>query len=431
MGAKFTGLSTFDPFPDGNASQVDTKARFGSELLPANLVPIWASIFGSSCYGFANSTAPLLIHSGWVLVKGKYKWLSWEILRIRQSLLRITLIKVVNGFIQEENEKMPIFNRSSSGIVSTGTAFYTYGNMLRDLNSLRNKYPAFFRISELGQTADQRSIIDVILGNPEADTQIIIQSTIHGREYLNTLLVMKQLEDILSQYDSAAYKGIPYAKLLDQTCFHILPMTNPDGVTICQRGVHGIQSKNLRKGLKRCYHNDLIQGHTAANENTYWLQFKANAHGVDLNRNFAAGWETFQGSDYPSFERYKGTAPASEIETQALLSIAERNNVICAVSYHSAGNLIYWDYGSKGSVYESNRELAEMAAGITGYITESTLQNETDAAGCSDYFVLKKGIAAITIENGSGTCPLSIDEFEAIWNANRQLWPALAAFHIK
>jgi len=37
---------------------VDTKARFGSKLLPANLVPLWASIFGSSCYGFANIAAP-------------------------------------------------------------------------------------------------------------------------------------------------------------------------------------------------------------------------------------------------------------------------------------------------------------------------------------------------------------------------------------
>jgi len=29
---------------------------------------IQASIFSSSCYSFANNTAPLLVHSGWVLV---------------------------------------------------------------------------------------------------------------------------------------------------------------------------------------------------------------------------------------------------------------------------------------------------------------------------------------------------------------------------
>jgi len=72
MESKFTGLSTFDPFPDGNASQVDTKARFGSKLLPAIFDSTWANIFSSSCYGFANSTAPLPAHSGWVLVVYKF-----------------------------------------------------------------------------------------------------------------------------------------------------------------------------------------------------------------------------------------------------------------------------------------------------------------------------------------------------------------------
>jgi len=39
MGFKFTGLSTFDPFPDGNASQVDTKARFGKQAFARKFEP--------------------------------------------------------------------------------------------------------------------------------------------------------------------------------------------------------------------------------------------------------------------------------------------------------------------------------------------------------------------------------------------------------
>jgi len=66
MGWELAGLSTFDPFSDENVSQVDTKTRLGSKFLPANPHPIQASIFSSSCYGFANSTAHLLVHSGWV-----------------------------------------------------------------------------------------------------------------------------------------------------------------------------------------------------------------------------------------------------------------------------------------------------------------------------------------------------------------------------
>jgi len=38
MEPEFTGLSTFDAFPSGNASNVDTKVRFGSKLLLGSLL---------------------------------------------------------------------------------------------------------------------------------------------------------------------------------------------------------------------------------------------------------------------------------------------------------------------------------------------------------------------------------------------------------
>jgi len=72
MEPEFAGLPTFDSFSDENASQVGTNPCFGSKDLPANSGPIDVSIFSSSCYGFANSTAPLLVHSGWVLVVYKF-----------------------------------------------------------------------------------------------------------------------------------------------------------------------------------------------------------------------------------------------------------------------------------------------------------------------------------------------------------------------
>jgi len=48
------------------------KLAWESKLLPANSGSIRVSIFSSSCYGFANSTAPLPAHSGWVWVVYKF-----------------------------------------------------------------------------------------------------------------------------------------------------------------------------------------------------------------------------------------------------------------------------------------------------------------------------------------------------------------------
>ena len=54
----------------------------GKQVFAGDLGSISVSIFSSSCYGFANSTAALFVHSGWVLVvysiskKDMTEWLN-------------------------------------------------------------------------------------------------------------------------------------------------------------------------------------------------------------------------------------------------------------------------------------------------------------------------------------------------------------------
>ena len=310
--------------------------------------------------------------------------------------------------------------------IATDSAMYTYEDMLRDLYALQAYYPQHMSVNELAKTYDERLILEAVIGNDNAPKHIVIQASIHGREYMNTLIAMRQIEELLAGYDTDVYNDVPYNELLNDVAFHIIPMSNPDGVTISQMGIDGINSSELKNNLESCRDYDLQSG---SDNSMYWARWKANARGVDLNRNFASGWDAFQGASQPSFEKYKGTAPASEIETQVILDLAEQTNTICVISYHSAGNLIYWDYGSTGEIYEKHRALTEMVSHLTSYYMQSTVQSSTDAAGCSDYFILDKEISAITIENGGGQSPLSINEWPAIWNSNKDLLPALAAFY--
>ncbi|HIU74374.1 MAG TPA: peptidase M14 [Candidatus Pelethocola excrementipullorum] len=303
---------------------------------------------------------------------------------------------------------------------------YTYEQMIGDLNLMESKYPDKMSVGEAGTSLDGREIMEVILGNQESSNHILIQASIHGREYLNTILAMKQLEDILKNFENGSYRGVSYEKLFDNVCFHILPMTNPDGVTISQSGPDGIRDFFLRKQLEKCYHNDLEHGEGESSREEYWRRWKANARGVDLNRNFDSGWKEYQSVNYPSSDHYKGEKPESEPEVQAILRLAEEYPIVCTISYHSSGEVVYWDYGSSGSVLEADRKLADLVSELTGYPKESSVQSEQDAAGCSDYFVLECGIPSVTIENGSGECPLSMEEFASIWGSNALLWPALA-----
>ena len=71
--------------------------------------------------------------------------------------------------------------------------------------------------------------------------------------------------------------------------------------------------------------------------------------------------------------------------------------------------------------------LAQCVSDVTGYEMHSTVQDSTDAAGCSDYFVLNLGIPAVTIENGGSECPMPIEEYQPMYERGRKREPFFSA----
>ena len=314
-------------------------------------------------------------------------------------------------------------------IVQVSNLKYSYDQMQQDLAALQERYPGQMVVDSLGTTADGRDITEVILGDVDAEHHILIQATMHAREYMNTVLAMNQIEDYLSGLENRSYADQTWKEIFENVCLHVIPMVNPDGVTISQDGVDGISDDNLKSRLEECYQTDLANGKGSSDITQYFRTWKANAEGVDLNRNFDAGWDTYIGASGPSTECYKGTAPASEPESQAVLSVAQNYDLDCCIAYHSYGNLIYWNYGSQGTVLDADQELAQCVSGVTGYEMHSTVQDSTDAAGCSDYFVLNLGIPAVTIENGGSECPMPIEEYQPMYQRNQDLWAAVACLY--
>ena len=289
-------------------------------------------------------------------------------------------------------------------IVQVSNLTYSYEQMQQDLDALEERYPGQMQVDSLGTTADGRDITEVILGDVNAEHHILIQATMHAREYMNTVLAMNQIEDYLRDSERRSYAGQTWEDV-------------------------GIHEKKKKKQVEQCYQTDLANGKGSSDMEQYFRTWKANAEGVDLNRNFDAGWESYIGASGPSTECYKGTAPASEAESKAVLSVAENYDLDCCIAYHSFGNLIYWNYGSQGDVLNADQELAQCVSDVTGYEMHSTVQDSTDAAGCSDYFVLNLGIPAVTIENGGSECPMPIEEYQPMYQRNQDLWAAVAWFY--
>ena len=294
---------------------------------------------------------------------------------------------------------------------------YSYENLLNDIKILRETYPSQIQVLKLCDTPDGREVIDIVVGDLNGANQILIFGAMHAREYITMQVVMRQLCESLDALNGngGTYRGISAAELLQGLTIHFVPDSNPDGVAISQFGLSGIKNPTIRQQVS-AMSGDLEQ-------------WKANARGVDLNRNFDADWAEFVGSPYPAPERYKGNYPGSEPEAAALINLTQDYHIKRAISYHTCGALIYWYFKQSGSVLAESQKFAQEISHTTGYYLDEDY-TAVDAAGYKDWAVYKLGVPSITIEvgaeNGDYVNPVPQRQFKTIWERNKNVVYATA-----
>ena len=309
---------------------------------------------------------------------------------------------------------------SNETYVDTSSAMYTYEDMVSDLKSIESKYASLAKVKSLAKTADGRDIYDLVVG--KGSRQLVVHGGCHAREYMGSLLVMNQAENFLKHYWDGNYSGRPYRELLNDYQIHFIPMLNPDGITISQKGIDGIRSAELKSGIREIYNRDLSGGVTGLGFDAYLRSWKANAKGVDINRNFPVPEWADQGEiQRPSCAKYAGPSAGSEIETQAVMNLVNSlTGCKAVVSYHSSGSMIYWQYHQSGDFLDQCRATAGVLHNLTGY---NLLYGQNSGGGCSNWAADVKHIFACTIEIGTGDSPLSIAQYPGIWNSNKDVIP--------
>ncbi|MDO4265926.1 MAG: M14 family zinc carboxypeptidase [Eubacteriales bacterium] len=294
---------------------------------------------------------------------------------------------------------------------------YTYDYMFHDMDTLSQKYRGRMSYRSAGTSRDGRQIYEIILGNRNAQTHVLFTAAIHAREYITSNLVMKQVEYLLyADANKYAFDGKPVSDWLNEVCIHVVPMANPDGVSISQSGIDGLRNDSLKTALRNCYNYDLANQRTSYSFEEYCRRFKANAIGVDLNQNFDGAWSTASGTaTQGSFSGYKGPAAVSEPESRALVGIYSARKYKAVVNYHAQGQVIYWDI-AHNKLREHSRDLAHNLAALTGY----RMLFSAGGGGFKDYVQLGNNPStSVTLEIGKTACPVPYTEMTEIWAQNK------------
>ena len=270
-------------------------------------------------------------------------------------------------------------------------------------------YP-FCRSELLTTTAFQRPIRTLVIGN--GPRKVIYTAAHHANEWITALVLLKFAEDLAQKIrDGGSIGGVAAQQIADTATIYMIPMVNPDGVDLVVGAIQPGQSQY--EAAQR-----LAENYPQIPFPDGW---KANLLGVDLNLQYPAGWlqareiKFSQGYTRPGPRDYVGRAPLTQVEARALAGYTEVIAPALVLAYHTQGNVIYWQF--QNYQIPGARELAEEFARLSGYAMEDT-PYESSFAGYKDWFIQRFRRPGYTIEVGSGTNPLPLEQFDEIYRDN-------------
>jgi len=262
---------------------------------------------------------------------------------------------------------------------------YTYDQMIKDSQELKNLYPDIISLDAAGQSVEGRDLTLIKLGRGEK--KIILCGSHHAREYITSAYLMKMTEEYSKAYHSSGSFGKYNVRdILDQICIYIVPMVNPDGVNLVINGLGSVEDQQAVAAM-------------AMLRNTY-REWKANINGVDLNRQYPAEWEKkYDEVGKPASESFKGGSFATEPEVKAMMELSGSNDFILAASFHSKGNVIYWADRRTVNLIPEAKDMAKRLSKLTKYLLMPVSEDPSIySAGYENWFRLEFQRPAFCIE---------------------------------
>ncbi len=201
--------------------------------------------------------------------------------------------------------------------------YYTYGEIRQSIVALQSRFPGLVKVDSLPTRSIQnRAIYLVKVSNsPNSNNgrpEIIISGAMHAYEPIGPSLCMSDMTYLCEHY--ATDPEIRW--LVDNRQIFFIPVMNPDGYVYNETYPGRSWRKNRRLNPDSSY-------------------------GVDLNRNYPYKWgyDNRGSSPIPSAWNYRGTAPASEPETRAILDFVNSHRIRTWHNHHSPNDVLLIPFG--------------------------------------------------------------------------------------
>ncbi len=243
---------------------------------------------------------------------------------------RILVPDVIKAYQERQALQSYEFKRSSD--LPTGFelgsmgGFYTYDEVVTELDSMHQNHPELAGTKQsLGHSIENRDLwmikISDHVDQDEDEPEVLYTALHHAREPAGMMALMYFMDYLLDRYGSDP--EVTY--LVDHREMFFVPVVNPDGYVYNQQKYPdggGQWRKNRR------------------NNGNGW-------YGVDLNRNYGYKWgyDDYGSSPYPFSDTYRGSAPFSEPETQAIRDFVQSRHFALAINYHTYSDLLIYPWG--------------------------------------------------------------------------------------
>jgi hypothetical protein len=279
--------------------------------------------------------------------------------------------KLINEGIQFEilsigRPYVEIQQELNSGILPVPPGYLDLAEIISEMTDYANNNPSICKLYDLTDTYNQNETQE---GNhlyaikisdnvhiDENEPAFLMVSNHHAREVVTPEIALYAINEFTSEYGSDPV----ITDLVDEYELWICPIWNPDGYDYMYY-YDNWWRKNLRDNNENGYVDD--------------------NDGVDLNRNYPFGWySAYSGSTSPSSETYKGPSPASEPETQTMMTFSDDRHFVKVMDYHSYGREVLYAYTGWSHPFESWMQTEAIAistaAGYGGSVRSASAMGE-------------------------------------------------------